>query len=137
MRDFIFLIIICSSLFSACQQSAPETKPQNKPQNARPTQTSSATPAPATPANAAPTSTPDRFRIQNYNGRGTVTKINLEMVSVELNHEEIEGLMPAMRMEFFVKEKTELEKLSVGDKVEFVLEYNAGAETIIRIKKAP
>ena len=44
--------------------------------------------------------------------------------------------MPKMTMEFYVKEKRELEQLKVGDKVDFVLEDNAGAEQIINIKKA-
>jgi len=44
--------------------------------------------------------------------------------------------MPKMTMEFYVKEKRELEQLKVGDKVNFVLEDNAGAEQIINIKKA-
>lgn len=72
-------------------------------------------------------------KIKIYDGIGVVTKINLKLVSVELNHEEIKGLMPKMTMEFYVKEKLELEKLKVGDKVEFVLEDNAGAEQIVSI----
>jgi len=44
--------------------------------------------------------------------------------------------MPKMTMEFYVKEKAELEKLKVGDTVDFVLEDNAGVEQIISIKKA-
>jgi len=65
-----------------------------------------------------------------------VTKINLEIVSVELDHEEIKGLMPKMTMEFYVKEKSELEQLKVGDTVDFVLEDDAGAERIIKIRKS-
>jgi Cu(I)/Ag(I) efflux system protein CusF len=71
-----------------------------------------------------------------FNGKGVVTKVNLELVSVELDHEEIKGLMPKMTMEFYVREKSELEKLKIGDAVDFVLEDNAGTEQIISIKKA-
>lgn len=74
-------------------------------------------------------------KIKLFNGTGAVTKINLELVSVELDHEAIENLMPAMTMEFYVKEKSELEVLKIGDKVEFVLEDNAGQEKITSIKK--
>lgn len=74
-------------------------------------------------------------KIKLFNGKGVVTKINLELVSVELDHEAIEGAMPAMIMEFYVKEKSEIEVLKVGDKVEFVLEENFGQEKIISIKK--
>lgn len=73
--------------------------------------------------------------VKLFNGKGIVTKINLELVSVELDHEAIEGSMPAMIMEFYVKEKRELETLKIGDKVEFVLEENRGQEKIISIKK--
>jgi Cu/Ag efflux protein CusF len=85
---------------------------------------------------AAAATTPGNAKVKTYNGRGIVTKIDLKLVSVELDHEKIEGLMDAMRMEFYVKEKSELETLRIGDKVEFVLEDNAGAERIIRIAKA-
>ena len=64
-----------------------------------------------------------------------MTKINLELVSVELDHEEIVGVMPAMIMEFYVREKSLLDGLKVGDNVEFVLEYKHPSETIVGIKK--
>lgn len=71
----------------------------------------------------------------NYPGRGTVTKINTELVSVELDHEEIVGLMPKMIMEFYVRDASLLDGLKVGDNVEFVLEYKHPSETIVGIKK--
>jgi Cu/Ag efflux protein CusF len=113
MKIFILLILILTA-FDCGKSTA------NKP-----ARTDSATPAPTT-------STPKNG---NYNGKGVVTKINLKDVSVEMDHEEIVGLMPAMRMEFYVREKAELEKLSVGDKVEFVVEYKDGQENIVGIKK--
>lgn len=72
----------------------------------------------------------------DYNGKGVVTKINLELGSVELDHEDIKDMMPAMKMEFYVTDKKQLDGLKVGDKVEFVLRYKAHTETIIDIKKA-
>jgi Cu/Ag efflux protein CusF len=79
--------------------------------------------------------TPANSKVKLFNGKGIVTKINLELGSVGLDHEAIEGSMPAMVMEFYVKEKSELNALKVGDKVEFVLEENFGQEKIISIKK--
>lgn len=111
----VFTLILTNLV---CQQNSTN---ETKINNAKPTQT--AITEPTLPAN------------KNYDGKGVVTKINLELVSVELNHEKIEGLMPAMQMEFFVKEKKELEKLKVGDKVAFVIEYKDGQEKIISIKK--
>jgi Cu/Ag efflux protein CusF len=110
------LIVITALLAVGCQQS---TSPPIKP----------------TKVTATATGTPDKSKIKLYDGKGVVTKINLEIVSVELDHEEIKGVMPKMIMEFYVKEKTELERLKVGDAVNFVLEDDAGAERIIKIEK--
>lgn len=84
------------------------------------------------------TPVPSSSTIENadYPGKGKVTKINLELGSVELDHEEIKGVMPAMRMEFYVSDKKLLEDLNGGDNVEFTLRYKDGTETITSIKKA-
>lgn len=118
--------MISCLMFSACQQNLSETKNQN----------AESSPAVSPAPNAAPSATFDKAQVKTFNGKGTVTKINLELVSVEIDHEEIKGLMPKMIMEFFVKEKAELEVLKIGDKVDFVLEDKAGQEKIISIKKA-
>lgn len=73
----------------------------------------------------------------NYDAKGKVTKINMELGSVELDHEAIPAMpMAKMIMEFYVKDKAELEKLKVGDNVDFVLEYKHPTYTIVSIKKA-
>lgn len=124
MKTKVTLLILLSALVvSACDNSKPSVNNQ----------------ATAPRANVSPaTPSPTAFVPQNktYNGKGVVTKINLELVSVEVNHEKIEGLMDAMIMEFFVAKKAELEALKVGDKVDFVIEYKDGQEKIISIKKA-
>ena len=71
----------------------------------------------------------------NYGGKGVVTKINDQQGSVELKHENIEGLMPAMQMEFNVTDKAFLNGLKVGDAVDFVVEYKNGQEKINSITK--
>ena len=71
----------------------------------------------------------------NYNGTGVITKIDLKLGSVELKHENIEGLMPAMQMEFFVIDTAQLKGLAVGDKADFVIEYKQGSEKISSITK--
>lgn len=120
----LFLTIAVLGLISACQQNTAEIKPQN------------AKSSPVASPGVATNSMPANSKIKTFNGTGKVTKIDLNLVSAELDHDEIKGLMPAMRMEFYVKEKSELEALKVGDKVEFVLEDNNGIERIISIKKA-
>ena len=115
---FAVLLFCVVFSFSGCPKEKPKS---NEPPKSNVTPKSNETPA--------------NSKIKLFNGKGIVTKINLELVSVELDHEAIEGLMPAMRMEFYVREKSELEPLKVGDKVEFVLEDNAGQEKITGIKK--
>ena len=101
------------------------------PVNAVPAPTSvSPTPLPPTPI---PTMTQPKNG--NYSGKGLVTKVDSKTGSVELNHEEIVGLMPAMIMEFYVKDKAMLNGLAVGDKVDFVIEYKNGTEVIVGLKK--
>lgn len=129
MKIFILLILIAA--ISACQQNAPETKNQA----AKPTPGAADSSVPdVAPPDALVSPIPPKNG--NYNGKGVVKKINLELVSVELDHEEIGELMPAMVMEFYVADKAELEKLKIGDKVDFVLEYKDGQEKIVSIEKA-
>src|SRR5688500_4871346 len=118
MKIVVFFVLIFSFAVSACEKNGLE----NKNQTVKTTPNSTINPT-KTPKNG------------TYNGKGKVTKINLELVSVELDHEEIKDLMPRMIMEFFVTEMGELEKLKIGDQVDFVLEYKYGQEKIIRIEK--
>lgn len=133
------LLLILTLLFAAsCRQNAPSATNQA----AKPAATASASPAPVNPAANPPASNTESTisagasNVKNYEGSGRVTKINLKIGSVELDHEEIKELkMPAMRMEFYVSDPSQLKDLKVGDKVIFVLEDNNGAEKIASIKK--
>lgn len=82
-----------------------------------------------------PLKTPFVPKNGEYPGKGTITKINNELGSVELDHHEIKDVMPAMQMEFFVSDKSMLKGLKVGDEVDFTLRYNSGQETIVAISK--
>lgn len=90
--------------------------------------------AKANTANAANTD-PQKPTDGLYPAKGTVTKINNELGSVELDHEDIPNLMPAMKMEFYVKDKAMLKPIAVGDAVNFTIEYKQGTEVIIAIGK--
>ena len=72
----------------------------------------------------------------NYEGRGKLTKIDMKIGSVEMDHEDIKDLMPAMRMEFYVSDKAMLSPLTVGDNVEFTILYKGGTETITKIERS-
>ena len=126
MKFTIWTIAICFLLVSlaACGDQQPISNNAVPPLN-------TATPRPPTPV---PTDPPP-IKDGNYNGKGTVYKIDLNLGSVGLNHEDIVGLMPAMQMEFYVTDKALLKGLAVGDKVDFVIAYKGGRETINSIKK--
>lgn len=85
-------------------------------------------------SNSVSTSTSE-IKDGDYPGKGKVTKINNELGSVEMDHDDIPGLMPAMRMEFYVADNAMLNGLAVGDSVDFVILYKKGTETITKLTK--
>jgi|SRR5215213_8717939 len=119
-KFFILMASFFCCLLAGCERSVSETKPRN---------------VKAGQVTATPVVTPSIPKDGNYAGRGEVTKINNELGSVELKHEEIKDLMPPMQMEFFVKDKTLLKGLTVGERVDFVVEYKHPTEVITSIKK--
>ena len=126
MKFTIWMVTISISLLSlaACGGQQPISNKAVPPPN-------TGTPRPPAPA---PTEPPP-IKDGNYNGKGTVYKIDLNLGSVGLNHDDIVGLMPAMQMEFYVTDKALLKGLALGDKVDFVIVYKGGRETINSIKK--
>ena len=126
MKATIWMVTISISLLSlaACGGQQPISNNAVPPPN-------TGTPRPPTPAPTEPLPIKDG----NYNGKGTVYKIDLNLGSVGLNHDDIVGLMPAMQMEFYVTDKALLKGLALGDKVDFVILYKGGRETINSIKK--
>lgn len=68
---------------------------------------------------------------------GEVRKIDLSARKITLKHGEIKNLdMPPMTMVFQVKDPAMLEKVKVGDKVQFTVEDNNGAMTVLTIAPA-
>ena len=126
IRSLLLPVLLVSS---ACG-TADATKPPPVP---APNAASPTTPKPS--ATPMPTAQPTP-KNGDYPGKGKITKINNEGGSVEMDHEEIVGIMPAMRMEFYVTDKAMLKGLAVGDNVEFLLRYKDGQETISKIGKA-
>ncbi len=117
MRILTISLIVClGAIGAAC--SSPKTNDQL-----------------STRATPTPLKTPIIPKNGDYPGRGKVTKINNELGSVEINHEEIKDVMTAMQMEFFVSDKALLKGLKVGDEVNFTLHYVHPQETIIAISK--
>ena len=62
--------------------------------------------------------------------------INRKEGWIEINHEPIPGLMPAMEMEWFVQKKSLLDHVAVGDKVNFTIVDTGKAQIITELKRA-
>lgn len=112
-RVVIFLGAL--TLLSAC--GAP---PTNKPS------------APATPSGPAAA-----VQTNSYHGVGVVKKLfpNPKAPAIEIDHGDIEGLMPAMQMEFAVTDPTLLSGIAVNDRIDFTIETAAGQMRVSAIKK--
>jgi len=68
---------------------------------------------------------------------GEVRKIDLSAKKITIKHGEIKNLdMPPMTMVFQVKDPALLEKVKVGDKVQFTVENANGAMTVLTIEPA-
>jgi len=70
-----------------------------------------------------------------HHGVGVVDSIDKEIGTVQLNHEEIKDYMPAMSMPYSVKDKSLLDLVKPGDRVEFSLEGTAKGDVVSEIKK--
>ena len=92
--------------------------------------------APQAAAKKSPPEVPGPVVGKPYPGRGVITIINVKEGWVEINHEDIEGLMPAMQMEWWVKDRALLRNVKVGDKVEFVVVETGHGELITELKRA-
>jgi Cu(I)/Ag(I) efflux system protein CusF len=71
-----------------------------------------------------------------YHSEGKVISLNPNRPSIEIDHQEIKDLMPAMTMEFYVKDKSLLDGLKAGDQIEFSLDNGVGGVIITKIKKS-
>jgi len=71
----------------------------------------------------------------SYHGVGVVKSINLKAPAIEIDHGDIEGLMPAMQMEFPVKDVALLNGIAVNDLIDFTIETTNGEMKVAAIKK--
>ena len=84
-------------------------------------------PAPSGPAAAVQPNT--------YQGVGVVKALDLKTPAIEIDHEEIVGLMPAMQMEFPVTDGTLLSGLAVNDRIDFTVVERTGEMKVTAIRK--
>ena len=94
----------------------------------QPANQSQATPAPVSGPAAA-------VQANSYQGVGVVKSLNPKLPGIEIDHEEIVGLMPAMQMEFPVTEVSLLNGLAVNDRIDFTIVDQTGEMKVTAIKK--
>ena len=70
-----------------------------------------------------------------HHGVGVIESIDKEMATVQINHEDIKDYMPAMSMPYPVKDKSLLDSVSPGDRVEFSLEGTSKGDVVSEIKR--
>jgi Cu(I)/Ag(I) efflux system protein CusF len=118
------LVIAIALSISSCQRSNPPV-------------TSPAKPADNPQAGAkGPPGFPPAVMNKAYPATGVVVQINRQEGWIEINHDEIKELMPAMQMEFWVRDKALLDQVKAGDHVDFtVLETSAG-EYLTELKRS-
>ena len=67
--------------------------------------------------------------------KGVVKKVDEQQMKVTIKHEELKNLdMSAMTMVFAIGDATMLEKLKVGDEIEFVADRVNGRLTVTEVK---
>ena len=109
------IVIICAALIvlAACHQ-----QPASKETSA---------PTPTGPAAA--------IASNSYNGTGIVKAIDTKRPAIEIDHQDIDGLMPAMQMEFPVSDTSLLNGIAVNDHIDFTIEATKGQMRVTAIKK--
>ncbi|HKE58206.1 MAG TPA: copper-binding protein [Pyrinomonadaceae bacterium] len=71
----------------------------------------------------------------SYQATGVVKSLNPSVPSIEIEHGDIQGLMPAMKMDFHVQDRSLLNGLAAGDRIQFTIENGVGGLKITQIKK--
>ncbi|HKP46210.1 MAG TPA: copper-binding protein [Pyrinomonadaceae bacterium] len=85
-----------------------------------------------------PAGTPGKQKwepVKTFSGTGVVVLVNLKEGWIEINHEDIAGVMPAMQMEWSARSPSMLVPIHAGDKVDFTIEDDNGTQLIVRLTK--
>jgi cytochrome oxidase Cu insertion factor (SCO1/SenC/PrrC family) len=70
-----------------------------------------------------------------HRGVGVIQSVDRENASVQIDHEPIKDFMPAMDMPYQVKDKSLLDEIAPGDKVEFCIEGASSGSVVVKIHK--
>jgi Cu/Ag efflux protein CusF len=87
------------------------------------------TPPPAASGPAAAVAT------NQYKAEGVVKALNPQGAALEIDHGDVEGLMPAMQMEFPVTDPKLLDGLAVNDRIAFTIENATDGMKVVAIQK--
>ena len=120
---FWLLILLPAALALSCR---PEPQPGKA---VAPTPT----PQPAVQLN--PPGFPPTVPDKPYPGTGIVKILNPKEGWVEIEHEEIKDLMPAMTMEFWIRNPSIMKGIRVGDKVDFIVVEDRKGQYLTELKK--
>jgi Cu/Ag efflux protein CusF len=71
-----------------------------------------------------------------YPGTGILKLINRKEGWVEIDHEDIKDLMPAMTMEFWIRDPAIIKGVRVGERVDFVVVEDSKGEYLTELKSA-
>jgi Cu/Ag efflux protein CusF len=119
-----FLVLMPATLALSCR---PQTRLEK-------TTASSPTRQPAAQINNPP-GFPPAVLDKPYPGTGVVTIVNRKEGWVEIEHEEIKDLMPAMQMEFWIRNPALFNDIRVGDKVDFVVVEDKVGQHLTELKR--
>jgi Cu/Ag efflux protein CusF len=121
---FWLLVLLPAALALSC-------RPQ-----AQPEKTVAPTPSPRPAVQIGPPGFPPTVLGKPYPGTGIVKILNLKEGWVQIDHEEIKDLMPAMIMEFWVRDPSIMKRVQVGDKVDFVVVEDSKGQYLTELKRA-
>jgi Cu/Ag efflux protein CusF len=121
---FWLLLLLPAALALSCRPQPPPEK------------TVAPTPAPQPAAQIGPPGFPPTVLGKPYPGTGIVKILNRKERWIQIDHEEIKDLMPAMIMEFWVRDSSIMDRVRVGDKVEFVVVEDSKGQYLTELKRA-
>ena len=88
------------------------------------------------PANSTPASGPAAaVQSSQYKAVGVVKALDPKAPAIEIDHGDVEGLMPAMQMEFPVTDIALLSGLAVNDRIDFTVVEKTGEMKVTDIRK--
>ena len=90
---------------------------------------------PSPQPSATPQPSPSPVIGKPYFGTGQIKIINRKEAWVEIDHDEIKDLMPPMTMEYWIKDRTLLNSVRVGDVVDFTVVETGKGEYITKLRK--